>query len=141
VPPPPCTAHPNPLPSGQMDFRDSPDGARWREDVRAFIRDHLPPPTDRAGDSAAVDRWRDALAARGWMAPAWPKAFGGAGLGVGEQFILNEELAESEAPPLGGRVAGQSDLGIMLGPTIITHGTEEQRRTHLPAILRGEVWC
>src|SRR5581483_3403415 len=86
--------------------------------------------------SGPLGEWRDKLAERGWIAPAWPKEYGGAGLSTMEQFILNEEFAEARAPQLGG-------MGVsMAGPTIIIHGTEEQKAEHLPKILRGETqWC
>lgn len=126
-----------------MDFHDSPAQAAWRSEVRDFLAKELPaeirgqspynaPPELRP----AFERWRKALTERGWIAPAWPKEYGGAGLTPMEQFILNQEFAEARAPSLGG-------LGVMmLGPTLITHGTEEQKRQHIPRILDGSVqWC
>jgi alkylation response protein AidB-like acyl-CoA dehydrogenase len=85
--------------------------------------------------SAALD-WADALGERGWGAPHWPTEYGGAGLTPIEQFILNQELAAAEAPIVGGP-------GVkMLGPTIMLHGTEEQKRRFLPPTLAGEmVWA
>ncbi|MBK7726504.1 MAG: acyl-CoA dehydrogenase family protein [Dehalococcoidia bacterium] len=83
-----------------------------------------------------MKEWRGKLSAKGWVAPAWPKEYGGAGLGVMEQFIMNEEFAEARAMNVGGM--GTS----MIGPTIIIHGNDEQKQEHLGAILRGEVqWC
>ncbi len=126
-----------------MDFRDSPGQATWRQEVRTFLGTHLPAEIRSRdafegdlGGSPAVERWRSALAERGWIAAAWPKEYGGAGLSVLEQFILNEEFAEAEAPQMGG-------LGVMmLGPTLISHGNAEQKAEHLPRILKGEVqWC
>ena len=83
-----------------------------------------------------MESWRKALASRGWIAPAWPGEYGGAGLSPVDQFILNEEFAEAQAPQLGG-------LGVMmLGPTLIAHGTEQQKKEHIPRILSGGVtWC
>ncbi|MBM3138972.1 MAG: hypothetical protein FJZ92_01850 [Chloroflexi bacterium] len=107
-----------------MDLGDSPQEAAFREEVRAFIREH------RGGS-----RWRDALIEKGWFAPAWPKEYGGAGLTVKEQFVLNEELAEQGIPNFGGGLGT-----MMLGPTLLVHGTEEQKAAHLPRILKGEVW-
>jgi len=80
--------------------------------------------------------WRKKLADKGWNAPAWPKEYGGAGMSVMEQFILNEEFAEARVMAMGG-------MGVsMAGPTIITHGTDEQKAEFLPPILRGETqWC
>ena len=148
-----------------MDFRDTPNETAWRQDVRAFIREQFPPeardPTfggmngvntarplraveleARAGgdvrstESPARREWRRRLAQKGWIAPAWPAEYGGAGLTSMEQFVLNEEMAEARAPFVGG-------MGVMMvGPTLLTHGTEEQKREHLPRILAGDVnWC
>src|SRR5690606_26151683 len=71
-----------------------------------------------------------------WIAPAWPKEYGGAGLTAKEQFILNEELAENGLANAGG-------FGVMmLGPTLMVHGNDEQKQEHLSKILKGEVvWC
>lgn len=125
-----------------MDFRDTPEESAFREEVRAFIRQNLPsdnPATDGDGPPArvrGVARWRQKLVERRWVAPAWPPEYGGAGMPVVQQFILNEEMAEAQAPSVGG-------LGVsMAGPTIITHGTEEQKKEHLLRILSGEgFWC
>src|SRR3990172_7699060 len=80
--------------------------------------------------------WRKKLADKGWNAPAWPKEYGGDDMSVMEQFILNEEFAEARVMAMGGRG------GSLAGPTIITHGTGEQKAEVLPPILRGETqWC
>ena len=124
-----------------MDWHDNGQQAAWRARVREFLGQK--PRALSAGDAFARptptpenEAWRKALAAVGWIAPAWPKEYGGAGLTPVEQFILNEEFAEAGAPQFGGIST------MMLGPTLITHGTEEQKRQHLPPILRGETfWC
>jgi alkylation response protein AidB-like acyl-CoA dehydrogenase len=77
------------------------------------------------------------MAERGWTAPTWPKAYGGAGLSRAEAKILDEEMARLGCrPPL-------KSLGLwMLGPTLLEHASEEQKREHLPPIARGEIrWC
>ena len=85
----------------------------------------------------AAKAWRQKMAERGWIAPAWPKKYGGAGLTVMQQFIFNEEMALARAPRTGNGIA----IG-MAGPTIMVHGTEEQKRKRLPPILSGEeIWC
>ena len=125
-----------------MDFKDSPDQAVWREEVRTFIEQEKPDASSTTPNAAenfkseGMNRWRQKLADKGWIAPAWPKEYGGASLGVMEQFIMNEEFAENRVSNVGG-------MGVaMIGPTIIIHGNEDQRREHLGAILRGEVqWC
>ncbi len=128
-----------------VDFADGLDEAAFRAQVRAFLGAHAPDSGlqigfDRGGTSEDARReyarWRDALVAQGWIAPHWPREYGGAGLSVKEQFILNEELAEAGTGNVGG-------FGVMMfGPTLILHGTKEQQDEHLPRILRGEVvWC
>ncbi len=136
-----------------MDWTDTPEQARFRGEVRALVESRLPEryreaaarggPGERAWEfdrksidpdaRAAATAWHAALAERGWVAPHWPKEYGGGGLSPMEQFVLNQELARAGAPAVGG-----SGLA-MLGPTIILHGTEEQRRKYLPPILDGEV--
>ncbi len=153
-----------------MRLTDSTEEAAWRSQVRDFLKSELPVALrprpgqdpfaamaaafgDRGGDERGrpearaggagfqlaggpMGEWRQKLATQGWIAPAWPKEYGGAGLSTMEQFILNEEFAEARAPQLGG-------MGVqMAGPTIIIHGTEEQKAEFLPKILKGESqWC
>ena len=78
--------------------------------------------------------WLERMAARGWTAPTWSKAYGGAGLGRREAKVLKEELA---------RIKARSPLfsfGIsMLGPALLKFGTEEQKQQHLPPVVRGEI--
>jgi alkylation response protein AidB-like acyl-CoA dehydrogenase len=134
-----------------MEFRDSAEEAAFRGQVRAFIAENLPPSfrtrepewamfnTARGRNPVPPEdnrAWRKRLAAKGWIAPAWPKEYGGAGMSIAEQFIFNEEMAEARAPGAGGIAVGWG------GPTIMTHGTEEQKRRFLPGILSGEeTWC
>ncbi len=135
-----------------MDWRDTSEQANFRREVRAVIESRLPgkyrqmaaeggpgerqwefdrKSPDPVARQAATD-WHAALNERGWVAPHWPKEYGGAGLSPMEQFILNQEIARSGAPPVGG-----SGLA-MLGPTLIMHGSQEQRTKYLPPILAGE---
>jgi alkylation response protein AidB-like acyl-CoA dehydrogenase len=125
-----------------VEFEDSQAEATFRAEVRSFIEANAPehdldPGADRRSADPAIrggfERWRDALVAKGWIAPHWPQEYGGAGLSVKEQFILNEELAEAGTSNVGG-------FGVMmLGPTLILHGTKEQQDEQLPRVLRGEV--
>src|SRR5580658_2071554 len=81
--------------------------------------------------------WLKRAAERGWTAPTWPKAYGGGGLSLEEGNVLAEEMRRIGArPPL-------KSLGLwMLGPLLLELGTEEQKREHLPKIVRGEIrWC
>ncbi|MDA0353070.1 MAG: acyl-CoA dehydrogenase family protein [Chloroflexi bacterium] len=136
-----------------MDWSDSPDQATFRSEVASFIETRLPQryqagddgdegftggwQADRKSDDATAREtaisWADALAEKGWIAPHWPKEYGGAGLSVMEQFIYNQEMAKSAAPSVGG-------MGVsLLGPTMIIHGSDEQKAEHLPRVLSGEV--
>ncbi len=127
-----------------MEFNDSREEATWREDVRTFLRTEYPAELMHSGEvyfrerneGNPMTRWRAALRSRGWVAPAWPKEYGGAGLDIKRQFILNEEFAEFGATNVGG-------FGVMmLGPTLIVHGTDDQKKEHLPGILDSSVqWC
>jgi alkylation response protein AidB-like acyl-CoA dehydrogenase len=126
-----------------LDFKDTPEQAVWRKEVSTFLAAEKPKSDPDATPQEMMERaragqkeWRDKLSAKGWVAPAWPKEYGGADLSVMEQFIMNEEFAEARAMNVGGM--GTS----MIGPTIIIHGNEDQKKEHLGAILRGEVqWC
>ncbi len=128
-----------------MDFNDTAEEAVFRKEVRDFIEKELPASVkdgelaERGMYRGAFERLkgvREKLAKKGWIAPAWPKQYGGAGLSVMRQFIMNEEFAEHRVPQVGG-------MGVsMVGPTLIVHGSEEQKKEHLSRILSGEVqWC
>jgi len=131
-----------------VDFRDTPEEAAFRAQVRAVIEEHLPKglagtdlgfggegevPEERR---PLLQQWRKVLMDRGWIATHWPKEYGGAGMTPGEQFIFNEEMAEHRAPTFGG-------MGVqMIGPILILYGSDEQKQEHLPKITSGEVtWC
>ena len=129
-----------------VDFADNPEQAAFRTQVKDFIATKLPPELKLKPDEVrgfdeedpedkkeAMGRWRAALAENGWIAPMWPKSIGGADLTKQEQFIVNEEFAASGAPRL---------TVHTVGPTIMVHGTEEQKKEYLPPILTGETrWC
>src|SRR5436309_9411644 len=86
---------------------------------------------------ADVKRWLDVMAERGWTAPTWPREYGGGGLSRQEAKVLAEEMAKLRLrPPLAG-------FGLtMIGPLLLHEGNEEQKREHLPKIVRGEIrWC
>jgi len=137
-----------------MDFADSPTEAAFRTEVRDFVKREIP--AELAGTTGAgavfgggsgrytqpgywqaLNAWLKKMNSKGWVAPAWPKEYGGGGLSVIEQFILNEELATARAPRSPNVIA----LG-WVGPTLILYGTEEQKKQHLPPILKNEAfWC
>jgi alkylation response protein AidB-like acyl-CoA dehydrogenase len=127
-----------------MDFRFSADDEAWRQELRAWIREEFGADwngfratgTDEAEEEFEfAQSVRRKLAAKGWMAPAWPKEYGGMGASFTQQAIFNEELAYH-------RVPGPDITAVgYIGPTLMLYGTEEQKR-HLPAIVRAEeVWC
>ena len=124
-----------------MDLRDSPEEAAFRKEVVDFIDKEAPrfPRGTRLEEILVKSGdWFRKLAARGWIAPAWPKEYGGAGMSVVEQFIFNEEMAIHRAPRPLHLIIG---LG-MAGPTIVVHGTEEQKAKWLPGMLAGtDIWC
>jgi len=114
--------------------------------VRAWLREHLPweygkglPPRfdDLAEEVAFLRDWQAKLAGGRWVGVAWPEEYGGRGAGAVEHFIVTEELARARAPELVGRI------GInLVGPTLLAHGTSEQRERWLPKILPAEqLWC
>ncbi|HEY5624983.1 MAG TPA: acyl-CoA dehydrogenase family protein, partial [Dehalococcoidia bacterium] len=125
----------------------NPEEAAFRQEVRAFVSAEYKRDGDGGTVSAAqaadggsdalkrYNAWIKKLATKGWVAPAWPKEYGGAGLSIMQQFVFNEELALARAPRPGG-------IGItMAGPTIIVYGTDEQKKEHLSGMLEGKVWC
>ena len=116
----------------------------FRDEVRAFLKDNLTPELVAGGRSATSVfcdpeyslPWQRILNARGWVAPTWPKQFGGPGWSEMQQYIFADECALAGAPNL-------APMGLrMVGPCIMHHGTPEQRAYYLPRILSGEdYWC
>jgi 3-oxocholest-4-en-26-oyl-CoA dehydrogenase alpha subunit len=113
-----------------MKFTFTAEEDDFRARLRNFFASH--PFTDFEKRSSDVEQL---LAANGWLTVAWPKEYGGVGATQMEQLIFKEELFQA-----GGGVDNQ---GINLaGPTIILHGNDELKRTHLPRIAKAEVrWC
>ena len=129
-----------------MDLTPTADEARLRAEVRDWLRVHLPweygkglpPRFDALSDEVAFGReWQARLAGGRWVGVPWPEEYGGRGAGAVEHFIVTEELARARAPELVGR------LGInLVGPTLLAHGTPEQKARWLPEILPArELWC
>jgi len=81
--------------------------------------------------------WCERMAERGWTVPHWPREYGGGGLDKDAVKILREEMSRIGARP------ALTSFGIsMLGPALLEFGNEEQKREHLPKIVRGEIrWC
>lgn len=125
-----------------MEFRFSPEDEAFRQEVRDFLRRELPPGWkgvmgELHPDEFGIERtMRKKLAQKGWLALAWPREYGGAGAGIIRQLVFSEEMGYHRAP-------GRDGQGIgLIGPCIMVHGTEEQKKEHLPRIAHGEVvWC
>ncbi|HEY1607190.1 MAG TPA: acyl-CoA dehydrogenase family protein [Allosphingosinicella sp.] len=131
---------------------DSEELKAFRQEVRAWLAEYCPPemrePVRDESDvnwggrnpvfrNDAQKSWMEAMAARGWTVPDWPKDYGGGGLSPAETRILRQEMAAIGARnPL-------SSFGIwMLGPALLQYGSEAQKRHFLPEIARGEIrWC
>src|SRR3990172_5550221 len=125
-----------------MDYRFSPEEEAFRTEVRGFLNREVPADWDFDPFELHDENWDFArqftkrLAARGWVAPAWPREYGGQGLDYMKQVVLSEELAYRRAP-------NTALIGVTYaGPTVIVYGNEEQKQQFLPGITSGEiVWC
>jgi len=125
-----------------MDLSFTPAQVAFRREVREWIQSAMPPhikalaANDASFHREEIMEWHKVLYKKGWVAPHWPKEFGGPGLDVTERFILSEELELAGAPSL-------SPFGLgMVGPLIIQFGSAAQKDRFLPKILSGEeVWC
>ena len=116
----------------------------FRDEVRQFLKDHLPADLAAAGrqtTSVFIDPeyslpWQRILNEKGWAAPHWPQAHGGPGWDEMQKYIFASECAKAGAPPL-------APMGLnMVGPCIMGYGTDEQKAHYLPRILSGEdYWC
>ncbi len=123
-----------------MNLDYSPEDVAFRDEVRTFIADHYPADLRAAQEShRELTReeflaWHRILGTRGWSAPAWPKEYGGPGWTPVQKFIFAEELASAGTVPI-------LPFGVsMVAPVIQAFGTPEQKATHLPPILSGEIW-
>jgi alkylation response protein AidB-like acyl-CoA dehydrogenase len=126
-----------------VDLRDTTEESQFRTDLRAWVDANLP--EDKRGGRGGAQRfedpfireWSRKLYAAGYAGLTWPKEYGGQSAPPSFQAILYEELAAVQAPTHVG-VIGLN----MAGPTIIAHGTEEQKSRYLQPILAAdEIWC
>jgi alkylation response protein AidB-like acyl-CoA dehydrogenase len=112
----------------------------FRDELREWLGEHAPPAVEVAatpGDAATLRAWQRTLHAGQWVGIHWPDEYGGRGASLTQVAIYNEELARAGAPPLLGR-AGLT----LVGPTLMVHGTPEQRARWMPRILGADdVWC
>lgn len=129
-----------------MDFRYSASEERFRGELRAWLADHLPRHFGPGELSEEVDpdarfekmlAWHRAMHAGGWVGIHWPREFGGRGASIMEQVVYAEEMGSVGAPPPINPIAI-----MMVGPTLMQWGTDEQKRRFIPTMLSAEeIWC
>ena len=119
-----------------MQLRDTPDEAAFRAEVRAWLDEHNPG-LDGVPETEDKKAWSRKIYDAGYAGLTWPEEYGGQGASYSHQAIAYEEWARAEAPGHLGTIG----LG-MAGPTIIAHGTDEQKQRYLANILSAEeIWC
>ncbi len=131
-----------------MDFNDTPEEAAFRTEARAWLEANAQ--RLQAGERSAVmearadpetirkcKEWQARKADGGWACITWPKEYGGRAATAIQSVIWNQEEAKFATPP--------NIFGIgqgMLGPTIMVHGSDDQKQRYLNKMLRGEeIWC
>ena len=122
-----------------MELNLSGEEAAFRDEVRAFIAENYPaemrvpnPETDLSKEQMLL--WHRILHQKGWLAPLWPKEYGGPGWSITQRFIFEQETSRAGTlPPLALSVT-------MVGPVIYTFGNDTQKQKFLPRILSGEDW-
>ena len=121
-----------------MDLTYPHEAEEFRSEVRSWLEEHLSPGDDEgAGGKDRERRWGAVLRAEGWLSAGWPVEYGGRGLGILQQVVLNEELDRFGVTP---RTDFFADT--LVAPTLLRFGTEEQKRRFLPPIRTGEAsWC
>jgi alkylation response protein AidB-like acyl-CoA dehydrogenase len=122
-----------------VDLRLSPAEETFRDELREWLADNHPG-EEPTGDEAAFQfrrDWQRKLGQAGWAGVSWPQEYGGRGATLIEQALFNEEVVRLKLPSVA------NVLGIAMGgPTVIAHGTEEQKQRYLPPILSAEeIWC
>ena len=125
-----------------MDLNYSADELAFRDQVRAWIAANLPGDLREKMETFEhlsrddLMRWHRILARQGWVAPAWPKEWGGTGWSVVERYLFEEELGYAGCPPL-------IPFGLaMCAPVLLRFGTEAQKKRFLPRIYNGDdFWC
>ncbi|UTI62655.1 acyl-CoA dehydrogenase family protein [Paraconexibacter antarcticus] len=126
-----------------MQLETSAEQREYRDAVRAWVAEHraqAPPLHGLWTDGAWIEArraWQGRLADAGYAGVTWPAEYGGQGLGPIEQVIVDQELAAAGVP----NILDYIGLG-MLGPCIMTHGTEAQKQRYIAPMLHGdEIWC
>ncbi len=132
-----------------MNFDDTPEEAAFRAEARSWLEKNAKPlgsgevapggigERDDPGTIAASKRWQARKADAGWACITWPREYGGRGGTAIQSVIWNQEEGRFDVP------ASVFMIGLgMAGPTLMVHGTEEQKKRWLPKMVRGdEIWC
>ena len=125
-----------------MDLEFSKEDLAFRDEVRAFIAEAFDDDMRARSaqsknghiDKAGQVRWLKRLNEKGWIAPDWPKEYGGTGWSHAQKYIFDMEMALAGAP-------STSNMGLkMCAPVVMAFGTPEQKAQHLPKILSTDVW-
>jgi len=119
----------------------------FREETRNWLEENCPEgmrnlsfhweDAHKIYNTDVAEVWRERMAAKGWIAPMWPVAYGGGGLSREEAVVLSQEMGRIKA------TAASSGMGLtMIGPTLLEFGSEAQKQRHLPSICDGTIrWC
>lgn len=128
-----------------MDFSYPPVVEQVRKELRAWLAANLTEDIVAAGRRRAKDdatfeklrTWNAAMADAGWAAVSWPQEYGGRGATVLEQLVYAEETTRARVPmPL--NVIGMNNIA----PAIMQYGTDAQKHTLLPRMMRADdIWC
>jgi alkylation response protein AidB-like acyl-CoA dehydrogenase len=129
-----------------MDFSFTAEQETFRRELRTWLKANVPTdayalrhlqPQASPEDLAFLKAWQKKVYEGGWAGVSWPREYGGRGASLVERMIFDQEMAAHKAPGL------LNVLGLeIVGPTLIVHGTEAQKKSHLPNILSGDkIWC
>jgi alkylation response protein AidB-like acyl-CoA dehydrogenase len=121
-----------------LDF--SPEDVAFRNEARAFIEENYPQglrEKQARGEELTKEEhlsWHKILAKKGWVAPSWPKEWGGTGWTPTQKYIWSEEQARADTIPV-------LPFGVsMVSPVIYTFGSQAQKEKFLPATYNGDIW-
>jgi len=127
-----------------MDLTYPPEAESFRKEIRTWLEENLPQGWFEPGFSMSAEEratfnetWTQKLFAGGWICAGWPVEYGGKGLALMDQVVLNEEFARANTPM-------RADFfgDTLVGPTILQWGTDEQKKEFIPGILNGSIaWC
>jgi alkylation response protein AidB-like acyl-CoA dehydrogenase len=127
-----------------MDLSYPADAEEFRTEIRSWLEENLPDGWFDEGFEMTPEQkktfneeWPSKLFGGGWICASWPTEYGGKGLNTMQNVVLAEEFARAKAPM-------RADFfgDTLVGPTILQHGTEEQKKFFLPKIMKGEMaWC